>query len=561
MPTDAELFASARAHCHSAHDWQHYADQLYSKGRFAAAVVGYDQAVALDPTALHAHHNKAAALYQLARLEEALTACDVALALAAGIAEIHKTRASILQELGRSDEALGEYAQALALKPDFYEAHHHRASLLRSQKRYDEALLHADLAIALRPSAAEAYANRAHVLLGLLCAEEALTAIDTAIALAPDMPQAHSDRGDIFQQLDRYDDALVSYDRAISLAPGYAEAHHNKGFLLQFLGDDVGARAAYDCAIALKPDFARAYFNKATLALLEGDFAEGWPLYEWRWQQSEQKAARNFMQPLWLGDEDINDKTILLHAEQGFGDTLQFCRFVQGVAARGAHVVLEVPPPLAALMATLPGDYRLVNKGETLPLFDVHCPLMSLPLALGTTLATLPAPVPYLHAPAEKRAQWAERLGEKHAPRLGLCWSGAAVHKNDRHRSLPLSTLAPLLDLGFEAHALQKDIRAGDGAALGSIRTHAEQLQDFTDTAALIEAMDLVITVDTSVAHLAGALGKPVWIMLPFTPDYRWLRVRADSPWYPSARLFRQPTIGDWQSAISAVVSALNLWR
>jgi hypothetical protein len=328
------------------------------------------------------------------------------------------------------------------------------------------------------------------------------------------------------------------------------------------LGRHAEAAACFDEALRVAPDSALAQFNKATHLLLMGDFAKGWPLYESRWRKPDQHGKRDFEAPLWLGESKIAGKTILLHAEQGLGDTIQFCRYVPMVEALGAKVVLEVPPSLKTLMTMLPGTRSLVARGEMLPLFDLHCPIMSLPLAFGTRLYTIPHNVPYLSATPQAADRWQSRLGPKHRPRIGLVWSGTQKHKNDQNRSLPLAALAPLLSLDMEFHALQKELRPDDRAyiAVGApVAFHGDDLRDMNDTAGLTTAMDLVISVDTSVAHLAGALGKPVSILLPFTPDFRWLLTREDSPWYPSAWLIRQPAIGDWASVIGRVVDYVRM--
>ena len=562
----------------TAHQHLFEANTLYAQARHAEAVAQYDHVLSVDPSSIEALHNRAASLQALNRFAEALASCDAALNLAPQMAELYQMRGSIYQAMGQDENALADYDRAIALKPGLPHANNNSASILASLKRYDDALARCDAILAIHPDFAEAHANRANALLGFQRFPEARASVDRAIALQPNFAEAYSDRGNILQRLDRYDDALASYDRAITLNPHYAEAHNNRGFLLQFMGHHAPARDAYDRAIACDPTFARAYFNKATDLLLHGEFSDGWKLYEYRWQQSDQKSARNFAAPLWLGEEDLRGKTILLHAEQGFGDAIQFCRFVPMIEALGANVILEVPPPLTRLIATLAGSYQLVTKGDALPACDYHCPLLSLPLALKISLGAIPHDMPYLRVPATSRAKWQALLGaekkvgegaasatppaDSRPKRIGLTWSGAAGHKNDHHRSLPLTLLQPLLSWGaqrgYTFHSLQKEIRETDLPLLGGMHLHSAQLQDFGDTAALIEAMDLIISVDTSAVHLAGALAKPVWVMLPFAPDYRWLLDRADSPWYPTARLFRQPAIGDWQSVISAVLSALT---
>lgn len=531
---------------------------LYQQGRFEEAVHAYTQALSLAPDAAEALHNRVAALFQLKRWHDAHVAVNEAIAQLPGMAELYTLRGSIAQECGALEDAAASYTQAIALKPALLTAHQHLASALFELKRFDEALIRVGAAIALNPNFAEAHHLRGNILFALGQFDAARSSLDRAVTLAPGSATAQADYGNVLQRLGQYQPALACYQRAVALQPHYPEGYCNLGVALDAVGEPEAALAAYDAALAQDANFARAWFNKANNLLAAGDFAEGWKLYEWRWRQSEQGGARAFTQPLWLGEGDIRGKTILLHAEQGLGDTIQFCRLARLVETRGARVILEVQPPLVPLLRTLDGNHVLIAQGEPLPAFDLHTPLMSLPLALGLTLETVPAPVPYLFVPEEKRVAWAARLGAKTRMRVGVAWSGAAKHKNDHHRSMTLAQLAPLFDLDAEFHAVQKEVRAGDAPEHYPLHLHTDALVDFADTAALVEAMDMVVSVDTSAAHLAGALGKPCALLLPFTAEYRWLRGRADSPWYPSLTLFRQPAIGDWQSVILAVSSRLR---
>lgn len=295
--------------------------------------------------------------------------------------------------------------------------------------------------------------------------------------------------------------------------------------------------------------------------MLRGNFNDGWRAYEWRRLTPEFASfRREFPEPRWTGDEDIRGKRILLHAEQGLGDTIQFCRYARQVAELGAHVIMEVPGTLIPLFRGLEGVHEWVAAGQPLPQFDIQCPLLSLPLAFGTTLDTLPGARSYLSADALKVRAWQARLGEGQKPRIGLAWSGNDAHKNDRNRSILLAALLPFLPEAFDCFSLHKEIRAADRQVLeqsGRIKTFCDELTDFSDTAALVECMDIVVSVDTSVAHLSGALGKPTWVLLPYVPDWRWMLERTDSPWYPAMRLFRQQAIGDWEGAFAKLRDAL----
>jgi len=310
----------------------------------------------------------------------------------------------------------------------------------------------------------------------------------------------------------------------------------------------------------LRPDFADAHFLKGLASLATGDFERGWIEYEWRRKaQSLKNTERDFAQPRWLSVEDIAGRTILLHSEQGFGDTIQFCRYAPLVAARGARVIMEVQEPLCELMTDLAGAAQIIARGDRLPDFDFHCPLPSLPLAFKTRLDTIPANAPYLRVPEQALEYWRDLLGPKRSLRIGLAWAGNAKHVRDQERSMRLCDLLPLLGIDATFVSLQKEIRADDAQTLencGMLR-FGHELTDFSDTAALISQLDLVISVDTSVAHLAGALGKPVWILLTHVPDWRWLLDRHDSPWYPTARLFRQPAPRQWDPLVAEIAQRL----
>lgn len=415
-------------------------------------------------------------------------------------------------------------------------------------------------------SAQADYFNALH-LLGVVYgiqghAELGLEYLRKAVGVNPSSAAACWHMGIALADLKRPEEALASFDRALELQPDYVEALVNRGNLLQELGRPEEARHSFSSAVELRPDFAIAHYNEGLCRLQIGDFEKGWRAHEWRMRVEQlDKAKRDFKPPLWLGEEPLLGKTILLHAEQGLGDTIQFCRYARLAASQGAAVLMEVQPWLKSLLAQVEGVNRLFAFGETLPAFDCHCPLLSLPLAFKTTLASIPADVPYLGSDPIAGCKWRSKLGNPTLPRVGLAWSGATTHRNDANRSIPLANFARLVSERAQLVSLQKEVRAADKLVLDErkdIQYLGDDLDDFTDTAAVVELMDLVITVDTVVAHLAGAMGKPVWILLPFNPDWRWLLEREDSPWYPTARLFRQPAPGDWNTVIARLKSALD---
>jgi tetratricopeptide (TPR) repeat protein len=531
--------------------------------RFEEALASYDRALALWPDYAEALLGRGYALKELKRFEEALTSYDRAVAMRPDYAEAHANRGNVLYELERFEEALASYDRALAIRPDFAEAHANRGSALHELKRFEEALASQDRALALRPDHAEAHYNRGNALHKLKRFEEALASYERALALRPDYVEALANRGVTLHDLRRFEEALASYDRALAVRPDYAEAFVDQGDTLCALKRFEEALASYDRAIALRPDYVEAHCHEGMCRMLIGDFERGWPKLELGWIAVRQRPAmRNFSQPLLHGSNELNGKTVLLHAEQGFGDVIQFCRYVPRVADQGARVIFEVYEPLHELMGTLPGVAQIVSTGKPLPDFDMHCPLLSLPLALGAGSATILSQTPYLRASPQAVMDWNGRLGPRNRPRIGLAWSGRPSHSNDHNRSIRLSSLLPPL-AGFNATyvSLQREVREGDALVLqgrGDVLHFGEELTNFSDTAALIANLDLVISVDTSVAHLAGALAKPVWILLPFIPDWRWVLDRDDSPWYPTARLFRQDETRGWDNVMARVQAALD---
>jgi len=560
------------------------------------ALALFDKAIEIDPTSAAAFNNRGLALRQLGQLDAALASFDRAITLKGDFAEAHFRRGLVLKLLGKPDAALASYDRAIALKPDFAIAYSNRGVVLRDLGQLDAALASLERAIALKAENAEPYYNRGLVLQDLDQRDAAMASYDRAIALKGDFVEAHLSRGHVLKDLGRRDAAMASYDRAIALDADFAEAHFSRGGLLNELQRPDAALASYDRAIALKkdcaeahlgrgnvfknlnqldaalasydhaiaikPDYAEAYYNRALLLLSRGDFARGWADYEWRWKSknlSAFKGKRDFGQPLWSGRKSIAGKTILLHGEQGLGDTLQFCRYARLVADLGARVILEVPEPLVNLLAGLAGPSQIVARGSPLPSFDCHCPLLSLPLAFNTDLHSIPRATRYLAADAKKVALWQARLGEKVKPRVGLAWSGRAENANDHNRSVLLADLMRHLPDQYQYVSLQKDVRERDRIALESNKSIMHIAANFSDTAAVCECLDLVLSVDTSIAHLSAALGKRTWILLPLiSADWRWLLERDDSPWYPSVKLYRQSTEGDWGGVFARVGGDLN---
>jgi hypothetical protein len=432
-----------------------------------------------------------------------------------------------------------------------------------SARNLERAIELFDQAIALDPARAEPYYKRANVLKDMGRHDAAIGSYDQAIARRPDYANAYCNRGVVEQALGRAEAALSSYERAIALDPTDFMAPYNRALLMQDCSRWEEALTDYDRAIALNPQFADALYNRSMVQLFLGEFEAGWRGYEWRWVNARRLGigeARTFTQPRWQG-EDLSGQRLLLYSEAGLGDTLHFCRYVPLCARLGATVILEAQAPLAGLLERLEGVSQVVASGGTLPTFDYQSPLLSLPLAFRTTLDTIPAPASYLRAEEVRIAQWQTRLGPRSRPRIGLVWSGNPRNAIDARRSIALADWVGYLPAEFEYYRLQTHVREPDRTVLDSssmIISFDDALLDFENTAALCACLDLVITVDTSLAHLAGALGQRTWVLLAHTPDFRWLRDRPDSPWYPNLMLYRQATAGDWIEVFERIAADLR---
>jgi tetratricopeptide (TPR) repeat protein len=561
--------ALAIAPCH-AEVLNNRSSVLVDLGRPEDALNSAEQALAEKPNYTDALYNRGNALLALRRFAEARASFIAVLEREPDRTEALNNLGLALIEQGEAASALAVYDHLLARHPEHLKAIHNRTNALLKLDRFEEALAGCERALALRPDYAEAHSNRGSALRELHRPEESLEAYERAIALQPQFAEAWSNRGNTLQELRRFDEALASYDRSLSLRPDYAEAHSNRGTALKELYRIDEALASFDRAVTLRPDLADGHFNAAICRLMLGDFERGWQQHEWRWGTAQLRAfKRSFPQPQWRGTDDLAGKTILLHAEQGLGDTLQFCRYVPMVAERAGRVIFEVPKALQTLMQSLPGTKYIVTQGDPLPDFDVHSPLLSLPLAFGTKLETIPSQIPYLSAPADKIEAWRERLGVHASLRVGLVWAGdprkhtPGAHRIDRQRSLTFDQLAPIFEVrDCEFYSLQKGSDAvaqlHNSALRDRVIDWSDDFRDFSDTAALIDNLDLVIAVDTSVLHAAGALGKPLWLINRYNTCWRWLLNRDDSPWYPSLRQFRQDSTRQWDPVIASIATSLH---
>ena len=453
----------------------------------------------------------------------------------------------------RMVEALRFLAHALKVNSGSVDAMSNLGLALHSCGRYDEAISSYRNALRLAPDHPEILYNLGNSCLAFGQLDEAIAGYDAALAREGGHVGARVNRGNALLRLNRPAEAIANYDLALAAMPGHPQVLTNRGHARRRLDRPLEALSDFEAAIAAAPDFPEAHFEAAMTQLSLGHFEAGWKAYEWRWRTGAfAKSRRTFGVPLWLGDGPVAGKRILLHAEQGFGDTIQFIRYASLLADRGARVICEVQPELQPLLAQL-DHVTVIASGQPLPAFDLHCPLLSLPLAFGTRPETIPAAVPYLAAPEQRVASWRGRLPAQ-GRRAGFVWSGQRSHNNDSNRSIALARLVPLFqDSPLQCFSLQSDLRGADQETLRDLPNLIHlgaELRDFADTAAVISLLDIVISVDTAVAHLAGALGKPVVILLPYAADFRWMRGRDDSPWYPTAELLRQPAFGDWDSVI-----------
>lgn len=495
--------------------------------------------------------------------EEALLSFTHAVRRKPDFAEAYFDRAKLLQRLGRHGAALRDFDQVLRLRADHAESHHRRSQVLLALNQPLAALESIDRAIALSPRSADAHCDRGNALMAAGQYAEALGSFDVALELDSGHAGAHYNRGNVLDKLDRPDEALTAYDRALQLDPALAAAHTNRGVVLHELHRLEEALACYERALVIQPGHARARFNRGCLLLLRGDYARGWEDFEARWQTFQRPGAGaqgDFRQPEWTGSESLAGRSILLHAEQGLGDTVQFCRFATPLARRGARVVIEVQPELRSLLQRLDGVAEVIAQGARRPDCDYHAALMSLPRLLGTLPETIPAAAGYLRADPDAVLHWRTMLGPATRPRVGLAWSGSASNPRDRRRSIPAAQLLQALPATCDYFCLQTPVRASDAEAASSrpgLTNFGAQL-DFQSTAALIELMDLVICVDTSIAHLAAALGARTWILLSHICDWRWLLGRNDSPWYSSVRLYRQAEPGSWDPVLRGVRSDME---
>ena len=581
---------------------------LFELGQFEKALNAYDHAIKLAPSYAEAWSNKGNALYELQRYEEALGHHDRAIALNPSYAEAWSNKGNALFELQRYEEALGHHDRAIALNPYYAEAWSNKGLVLNHLKDFKNALAHHDKAISLRPMSAmvwinkgmtyseleqhqdalalydqaiiinpnlaEAWTNKGNAVFALGHHKESIEHHQKAIQLRPDYAQAWYNLGISHAALNNHQESIAPYEKAIELKPDYAQAWYSLGVSYLALKRYQESIASYDQAVLIKPDYAEAYWSKSVAQLATGDLRNGWQNFE----------ARAFIKNSPLGSIynsiprlkdllDVKGKKILIWSEQGLGDSIQFCRYVPELALLGADTTFLTPPALVTLMKSLDGDIQITDKLINLSDFAYQAPLMSLPLIFNTELASIPSPLPYLRPNPIKEKMWSKRLASNRPFRVGLTWSGSPTADQpemtaiNERRNIPLEMISRLQQLsGIDFYSLQKGGQAESELEqnkpaiwpTNNLFNYVPELRDFSDTAALIANLDLVISVDTSTAHLAAALGKPTWILNRYDSCWRWLEDRIDSPWYSSVTLYRQKTPGDWREVLDLVEKDLR---
>ena len=508
-----------------------YADQDLK----AKALINYKKAIKYKSNYSEAYHNCGVIYEQMGNLEEASFNYKNAIKYSANNSEAFYNLGNVQKKLNKLEDALGNYEIAIELNSKFIEAHFNKGNLLREIKKWKESIA---------------------------CFKE-------VIKLKNDYAEAYYNLGNVYEELHLFEDALHSYEKAIEYKPRYAQAWANKGVVLEEIEKIDEALISYDKAIELEGNYAPAYHNKALLLLLNGEIKAGFELYEWRWlvkDNNSQQNKRVFSKPLWLGEEELRNKTILIHSEQGLGDTIQFCRYIPLLKKIGAKVIFKVQSPLKKLMTNLEGVDYLITSNDSVPYYDFHCPLLSLPLAFKTSLVTIPDNTPYLHISNQILEKWSQYKDDSGFT-IAICWQGSAHSRLDYGRSFPVALFKNISQIkGVRLISIQKnygteqlenllpDIRIEKIAEDFDIGENA-----FLDTAAIMKSVDLIITSDTSLSHLAGALGLPNWLLLKRIPDWRWMLDRSDSPWYPNHKLFRQKKIGDWISVFDEVENEIKL--
>jgi len=538
--------------------------QYHRQGDLQSAEQLYREILNIQPDNADALNLLGMIAFQSKKYEQAIQYYQKALSYYNDHAGIFNNMGNAFKLKGDTAEAIASFQKAISLKPEFSEAYYNLGCIFNKEGGHDEAIVYYQAALRYNPDLAEAHYNMGVAFQEKGADDEAIACYQAALRISPGLAEPNINLGMALQKKGEIEAARKCYQKAIQINPSSADAWNNLGSLWKTKRRFDEAYDCYQKAIGFSPGLAEAHWNLAVLQLAQGNYEGTWKEYEWRTKVKGLEGLQNkFEQPRWRG-EDITGRTILIHAEQGIGDTIHFIRYIQLVAQRGAKVIVEAQPELATLLYRVEGVHDFIPRGNPLPMFDVQGPLLSLPLVFGTTVGTIPGKMPYITIESALLQQWHNRVGAagQGKVRVGLVWAGSPRHEADKKRSISLaafSSFARIRDVEF--FSLQKGIAAAEAKnppVEMKLVDFSGELHDFADTAALIANLDLIISVDTAVAHLAGALGKPVWNLLPYTPDWRWMLDRDDSPWYPSMKLFRQPSEGDWERVISLVQDELK---
>ena len=537
---------------------------LAETGRHEEALVDFDRALQLQPQSVFALHNCANALIALNRYKEARPSVEMLLRIAPTYVPGLANYALLLGSEKKHREALAVLDRALSLDPNNADLMNARGNVLMTLKRHDEALAAYDRAAALKPELADFQIGRGNLFAELGRHGEALTAYEQALTLNPGSPAAHLNRANMLMEENRLEEALVACEKSIALKPDYAPALVLRGNLLLHLGRSEEALAAHDKAVSSSPGYAEAHYHRGSALLLHGRLSEGLRDFEHRWDVADCGFDRPVLNAAPWHGEPLAGRSIVVYSEQGLGDAIQFARFLPRLKEMGAKLTFLCHPNLVRLFRPYAAEMEVIAFCEPGRRFDFQCALMSLPLRLGTELASLPAQIPYLFAEEQLIAKWRERIGDQ-GFRIGICWQGNPKGQIDKGRSVPLAKFAPLAQVPGvrlislqKSHGLDQLAQAPAGMKIETLGAFDEGDDGFIDSAAIMQSLDLIVTSDTAIPHLAGALGRPTWVALKHIPDWRWMLARDDSPWYPTMRLFRQPARGDWDSAFAEIADSLR---
>ncbi len=537
---------------------------LRAQGKHDEAIANYQRALALRPTYAEAHNNMGFALSHRGKPDAAILCFQQAVRLKSNYFEAYHNLGNTLSDQGRFDEAVAAYNEAIRIRPDEARVLKCLAITLSRQDKFDQAIATFQRAVKLRPDFADAWNDLGITLARQSKHSQAIDAYREAIKFRPDYPEAFNNMGNALRSLGRFDESLDCYKKAIALRPNYADAHNNLGIAFSEIGQFDEAVSSYTRCLELRPSHVDAHMNRALTWLRKGDYAQGWAEYEWRWKKRS-LTNRPLIQPQWNGFP-LEGRTILLITEQGFGDVMQFIRYMPILKAQGARVIFECPEKLIKLVSKCPGIDVLIPQGAPIPHYDVYAPLLTIPGLVGTSLERIPNRVPYLHPEPELVEKWRKEVSGFDGFKVGINWQGNTKYAGDFHRSIPLKFFEPLGRVpGVRLFSLQKNEgveQLQQIAGKFEVTEFGSRLDvdtgPFMETAALMTCLDLFITSDTAVAHLAGALGVPVWMALSTTPDWRWLSKREDNPWYPTMRIFRQQKFMDWTPVFDRIAIELR---